>query len=196
MIISTSTTPRSFRYWCPQQPLIVCLPSGTTGGDSRLNKILFKFYCLLIWTYKKTTTNKTFTSWILSLCPCYLMHYYNKRCHYEKTGRSPAPKTPANVSGSVPQKQPAPPLIFNHKAKKSSGDELKSWPSITSNKWAVDFICSYLQVQIAQSKTGIEFFTIFSFKSPCIEFTFEGQILMYYQLCVDYRIILTSILIS
>lgn len=58
---------------------------------------------------------------IVSLCPCYLMHYYNKRCHYKKRPEaqlSPPPKQPANLSGSVPQKQPAPPLVFNHKAKK------------------------------------------------------------------------------
>lgn len=59
----------------PHWPLIVFLPIRTTGGDSRLNKILFKFYCFfLIWTYKKTT-NETFTLWIASLFLCYLMDY-------------------------------------------------------------------------------------------------------------------------
>lgn len=38
---------------------------------------------------------------------------------------SPALKQPANFPGSVPQKRPAPPLIFNHNAKKSLGDPLK-----------------------------------------------------------------------
>lgn len=43
---------------------------------------------------KKQNKNKTFTSWIVSLCPCYLMHYYKKRCHYKNTrpsARSLAP---------------------------------------------------------------------------------------------------------
>lgn len=32
---------------------LLSVPIGTTGGNSGLNKILFKFYCILIWTYKK-----------------------------------------------------------------------------------------------------------------------------------------------
>lgn len=83
--------------------LLSCFPIGTTGGDSRLNKILFKFYCILIWTYKKKHNKQTFTSWIVSLCPCYLMHYYNKRCHYKNDQMLSSLRLPNNLQTYLAQ---------------------------------------------------------------------------------------------
>lgn len=104
----------SHRSTLPNLQPSVSLPWGTTGSNSKLNKILFRFYCLLTWTYKKTQTNETFTSWIASLWPCYRKHYYNKKeCHTNRTSSPSLPSTPdPNFSGSDPQK-PADPNFLN-----------------------------------------------------------------------------------